>query len=115
MRKNSRDAQIQDWEKLLKEVWKNGEELSGARPLVAALERAHMEAVCCRVLRDGLLNASREATRQLNETFATSRDAAIALRGFVKGVLGYRNEKLTRFGIKPQRRRAVRKKKLPVM
>jgi hypothetical protein len=113
-RKNSQAGQFREWEALLREVRNTEAELPGAAQFVATLERAHAEAVFWRVVRDGLLRAARSSTQELNETCATGRDAAIALRSFVKSVLGYRNEKLVRYGVKPQRKRAVRKK-IPVM
>jgi hypothetical protein len=41
----------------------------------------------------------------VNEALAACGESAIALRHYLRGVLGPRNEKLARYGIKPRRRR----------
>jgi hypothetical protein len=113
MPRHTQEGQFQDWESLVKEVQKTPE-LAGAAPFVKALAKVHLEAVCYRALRDELYAASQRATRRLNESCGAGKEAAIALRSFVKSKLGYRNEELVRFGIAPQRRR-VRRGKTQVM
>jgi hypothetical protein len=105
MASNSRDKQLQGWDTLLEEVRENQADLPGAAPFLRALERANDQAVSLRIRRDRLLASSRDATRELDQAFTAGREAASALRSFVKSVLGFRNEKLLGYGIKPVRRR----------
>jgi hypothetical protein len=79
--------------------------LSRASTLVAALEESYDQATSLRTRRDALLASAMEATAQMNEAFAESRDAAMALRSCIKAVLGPRSKELVRFGIKPLRGR----------
>jgi hypothetical protein len=105
MKSNSRNDQVQDWSELLKTAQENGAELDGAEPLIAALDVSQTQAVSLRSRRDALVASAREATRQVNEAFATGRDAAIVLRSYIRAVLGPRSEKLLRYRIKPIRKR----------
>lgn len=105
MRANSQDEQIQDWSVLLKATRENEAELPDVASLLEALEEGHDQTVSLRGRRDALLASAMELTEEMNEAFAESRDAARALRSYIKGVLGPRSEKLVRFGIKPLRGR----------
>ncbi|HKH48266.1 MAG TPA: hypothetical protein VKM72_26705 [Thermoanaerobaculia bacterium] len=109
MSRNSQDEMYQDWSLILKVVRETEAELPGVAPYLAALDQSHGRTLSCRIRRDGLVAASQEATRQLNEALGAGQEAASALRSYIKSVLGYRNEKLVRYGIKPvrKRRRAV--------
>lgn len=105
--KNSQADRLHDCERLLKAVLDDEAELAGVAPFRAALERSHARAVNARERRDALMAATQAATREVNEAFAACSEAAIVLRHFLRGVLGPRNEKLTRYGIKPRRRRRL--------
>ena len=101
----SQDDQIHRGRKLLQAVRENERELPGVAPFCAALEKVYEQAVSAKNRREALVAASQEATRQLNQDLAVTRDAAIALRSFIKSVLGCRNPKLGHYGIKPIRKR----------
>ena len=103
--KHTQDDQIQDWSELLTTVREEEAELAGAGPLITALEGTHAQAVSLRSRRDALAASAQEATGQVKTAFAEGRDAAIALRSYIRGVLGPRSEKLLRYGIKPIRKR----------
>lgn len=105
MKSNSQDDQVQDWTELLKAAQENETELDDAAPLIAALADIQAYAVSLRSRRDALVVSAREATRQMNEAFAAGRDAAIALRSYIRAVLGPRSEKLLCYRIKPIRKR----------
>ena len=105
MASNSRDKQLQGWDMLLEEARENRAGLPGVAPFLRALESTNDQAVSLLIRRERLVAASREATRELDQAFAAGREAASALRSFVKSVLGFRNEKLLGYGIKPVRRR----------
>lgn len=111
MPKNSFADQIRDFEMLLQAVRGSQAELAGLAPFREALERAQEHAVSIRARRDALRASTQKATREVNTAFAACREAASALRNYVKSVLGYRNEQLVRFGIRPIRkqRRGVMK------
>lgn len=111
MRPTQRD-QIQGGARLLETVRENKGELPGVAPFLAALETCHAQAVSAHDRREKLVAAAREATKQLNEDLTAAREASIALRSFIKSVLGFRNPKLTHYGIKPRRRRSRPKKSL---
>lgn len=57
--------------------------------------------------------ASRLATRWLAEAVEEGRDAAIGMRSYLRGRLGYRNEDLVRFGVAPVRKRKPRATRKP--
>lgn len=103
--RRTQNNQIQGWSELLTTVREDEAELAGAAPLIAALEDSHTQAVSLRRRRCELVRSAQEATRRLNVSFATGRDAAAALRSYIRAVLGPRSEKLRRYGIKPLRQR----------
>jgi hypothetical protein len=103
--RHTQDDQVQAWSELLTTAREDGSELAGAAPLIEALEDFHIQAVSLRSRRDALAASAQAATRQVNAAFAAGRDAAIALRSYIRAVLGPRSEKLLRYGIKPIRRR----------
>ena len=108
MPKGSQDSLLAEWSALLKEVRENEAELGGVARHREALEKACTEARNTKSQRDALQASVMEATRRLNKTMGEGRDAAIALRFFLRGVLGIRAEKLRRYGIKPLRKRSRR-------
>lgn len=108
--RQSQDQQIRGGAKLLETVRENEGELPGVGPFLASLEKVHAQAVSSRDRREKLVAAAREATKQSNEDLAEAREAAIALRCYLKGVLGFRNPKLTHYGIRPMRKRGRSKK-----
>ncbi len=101
----SRAVEIHEWETLLKAVQGCGAELAGIAPFQATLECALAQAVAAQVRQDALRAATHEAGVQVNASFAVGRDAATSLRSIIKGVLGPRTEKLTRYGIQPLKKR----------
>ena len=103
--RRTQDDQVQDWSELLTTAREDEAELAGAAPLIAALEDTYTQAVSLRGRRDALGASAQETTRQMKEAFAAGRDAAIALRSYIRAVLGPRSEKLLRYGIKPLRQR----------
>ena len=113
MARRTREVVRQNWNVLLKEVRENEAELPGVAPYLAALEQANDQAESFQIRRDRLVEASKEATQQLNESCDAGLEAAVALRSFIKSVLGFRNEKLLTYGIKPVRSRR-RARKAPV-
>lgn len=113
MTRKTRESVRQKWNVLLKGVRENEAELPGVTPYLAALEQANDQTVSFQIRRDRLVEASQEATRQLNETCDAGVEAASALRSFIKSVLGFRNEKLLNYGIKPVRSRR-RARKAPI-
>lgn len=104
--------QIHGGAKLLETVRANESELPGVAPLLASLEKFHAAAVSSYDRREKLVVASQEATMQLNADLAEVLEAGIALRSYIKGVLGFRNPKLACYGIKPSRKRGRLKKPL---
>jgi hypothetical protein len=105
MPNSSRNDQVEDWSGLLMNAREDEAELGCAAPLIEALETIQTQAVGLRRRRDALVASAQETTRQVNEAFAAGRDADIALRSYIRAVLGPRSEKLLRYGIKPIRRR----------
>jgi hypothetical protein len=101
MPKNAQVDQFREWENLLKEVGVSKAELAGVVPFQAALENAYAQAVSARFRRDALRASTRESTAQVVASLAACTEAARSLRHFLKGVLGSRNKKLTRYGIQP--------------
>ena len=110
MNARTKDDKIQEWDNLMKAARASESELRGVEPFVEALEDGHDAAVSLRCRRDALLASAMELTAEMNAAFAVSRDAAIALRSYIKGVLGPRSERLKEFGIAPLRGRKGRKR-----
>jgi hypothetical protein len=111
MRRDSQIGMLAEWSELLKEVRANEADLAGVARYRDALEKTYAEAQDTKSRRDALQASTMDATRRLNKAFAEGRDASIALRSFIRGVLGIRAEKLRRYGIKPLRKRARRSRK----
>ncbi len=109
MSKKAQDNQVHDPAVLLKAVRENEAELPGVAPYTEALEGSHAQAVGSLSRRRALVAAAKEATQHLHKDLAASREAAVRLRHYIKSVLGFRTEKLRRYGIKP-RRRPIRKR-----
>lgn len=105
MANGSQDSLLADWSALVKEVRENEAELAGVSRYRDALEKICTEAQNAKNQRDTLVVSAQEATRRLNRTLADGRDAAIALRSFLRGALGARSDKLRRYGVKPLRKR----------
>jgi hypothetical protein len=108
MPRNSYDDQVQQWERLLEAAREGETELAGVAPFRAALESAHANLIHVRKQREGLHAASQEATRSMYRAFEECCEAGISLRHYIKSVLGSRAEKLSRYGIKPRKRRSRR-------
>jgi hypothetical protein len=111
MSKNSQDATFKEWEEILANVGEDEAELAGVAPYKEALRSACSRAMGHRCLREGLLASTQNETQRLNKAIAEGRDASIRLRNFLKGVLGPRNEKLRRYGIKPLRKHGRKARK----
>jgi hypothetical protein len=102
----SQVAQLRDCEALLRAVGSSEAELPGVAPFRAALEIAYSQAVSARVRREALLAAALDLTVHVRRSLVASAEAARSLRLFIKSVLGSRNQKLTRYGIQPLRKRS---------
>lgn len=114
MARDSQSGMLAEWSALLKEVRANEAELAGVARYRDALEKTYAEAQATKGQRDALHTSTMDATRRLSKAFAEGRDASIALRSFIRSVLGVRAEKLRRYGIKPLRKRARRTVKTAV-
>jgi hypothetical protein len=97
---------LQHWEGLIKAVRRHEANLPGIKPFRDALERAYTQALFNRRKKEVARAAAREATRQLRESLTEAFGAAVALRSFIKSVLGFRADALFQFGIKPRRKRS---------
>lgn len=110
--RNRQIDQIHVEARLLEMVRETEGELPGVASFLAPLEKLHAQAVSSRDQREKLAASAREATKQLHENLAAANDAAIALRSYIKGVLGFRNPKLARYRMKPRRKRGCPRKHL---
>jgi hypothetical protein len=108
MKAASQDDKVRDWRELQRATQDAEDEIHGVGPFLEELEENHDEAVSLRSRRDALVASAMEVTAQMNAAFAVTHDSAMALRSYIKGVLGPRSEKLVRFGIKPLRGRRGR-------
>lgn len=110
---SSRNHTTNRWAPLLRAVRLNEARLAGVAPFRQALERAYIEAVYNQRAMDAIRETLREAIRRRNASRTAGYDAAIALRNFIKSVLGPRTEELRRYGMTPRvprcgsRRKAV--------
>jgi hypothetical protein len=107
--RNSQDSHLQDGRTLLEKVRETEAEIPGVAPYRKVLEKTHTQAVSAKSQREALAAAAQEITKQLHEDLAAFKDAASALRSYIRGVLGPRNPKLGSYGIKPLRRRSAGK------
>jgi SpoVK/Ycf46/Vps4 family AAA+-type ATPase len=114
MPKISRNNSLNQWAPLLRAVRLNEAKLAGVAPFRQALEGAYTEAVFNQRAMDAIRETLREATRRRNASFAAGYDAAIALRHFIKSVLGPRAEELRLYGMTP-RGPLCRSRKKPVL
>ncbi|PYQ65441.1 MAG: hypothetical protein DMF53_05530 [Acidobacteria bacterium] len=103
---------IAEWDTLLQAVKETEGDLAGVVPFREALANARARAHMFKGLQDSLEASAGEATDRLRETVAVGEDAVVALRSFIRGVLGMRNEKLLRYGIKPRGKRRGPKRTL---
>ena len=110
-KKDTQEAHLTAWAKLLKVVQENEAGLAGIGPFRQALEKAHQEALTHRRVRSAMRASAQAATKRLHVSLAEGKDAAISLRSVVRGVLGPRSEKLRLYGIAPccKRPKAARK------
>ncbi len=114
MQKKAQDTLFEQWGLLMRAVRKFQAELRGVAPFRDAFEKAYSQALVNRRRRDVARAAAREATRELQESMDTAFDATVALRSFIKGVLGFRSDKLREFGMKPRKSVPRSSKKQPV-
>jgi hypothetical protein len=114
MPKNGRANQLCEWDKLLRAVKSGKAELPGVAPFEADLDRTLSEAVRAQKRKAALLANARKATKQVNTSFRACHHASIALRNFIKSVLGFKSERLIRYGIRPVRHRRSQLAKAPV-
>lgn len=98
---SSRDVQLEDLGQLLKEARAQEGKIPGLKFYREILSKAYRSALSARSKRDTLSAATREATRDLNNSVITAQDAARRLRSYLRGALGPRADQLTSFGIKP--------------
>jgi hypothetical protein len=99
------------WEDLLESVRDHESELAGVAPFRDHLANAHTRAVTFQAMRTTLEASTREARQNERDALAAGKDAAIALRGFIKSVLGSRNEKLLDYHMLPLGRPSRTRKK----
>ncbi len=102
----------ESWEDLLESVRDHECELAGVAPFQHHLADAHARALALKAVRTALETSLREARQTQREALAAGKDAAIALRGFIKSVLGTRNEKLLDYNMMPLGRVCRTRKKL---
>jgi len=102
MRKESQDFLLQQFERLIKAVRQHEADLPGIKPFRDAMERAYTQAIFNRRRKEVARAAAKEATRQCHESLCEAFDAAVALRGFIKSVVGFRSKALFQFGMKPR-------------
>jgi hypothetical protein len=102
----------ESWEDLLESVRDHECELAGVAPFRDHLAHAHARALALQAVRTLLEASVREARQTHREALAAGKDAAIALRGFIKSTLGTRNEKLLDYNMMPLGRICCTRKKL---
>jgi hypothetical protein len=102
----------ESWEDLLESVRTNECEFAGVTPFRDHLEEAHARALALKAVRAALETSVREVRQTQREALAAGKDAAIALRGFIKSILGTRNEKLLDYNMMPLGRLCRTRKKL---
>lgn len=100
MRKSIQDT-LQDWEKLLGAVQETECELGGVAPFRDALAAARNQALAYKALRDSLEATTDDVSQGLRTRMAAGDSAFVALRGYIRSVLGNRTGKLRRYGMKP--------------
>lgn len=113
MQKKAQDTLFEQWGLLMRAVRKFQAELGGAAPFRDAFEQAYSRACFNRRRRDIARAAARQTTRELQESMDAAFDAAVSLRNFIKGVLGFRSAKLREFGMTPRKQCARSSKKQP--
>ncbi|HEX7180728.1 MAG TPA: hypothetical protein VF756_02710 [Thermoanaerobaculia bacterium] len=102
---NSFKDLLADWEKLLAAIRETPGGIPHIRDFQVELERAFEAARALKTRQLEHRAAAQRTTRQLNEAVALGRDTASRTRSYLKGCLGFRNEDLVRFGVKPSRKR----------
>jgi hypothetical protein len=100
MRKSPKNA-FAEWETLLQAVRETEGDLGCVTPFREALANAQAQALTFKALRDSLEASVGDADHRLRKAVTAGEDAAVSLRGFIRSVLGVRNEKLLRYGILP--------------
>jgi hypothetical protein len=103
---------IEEWNVLLQAVRETESDLKGVVPFREALAAAQERAHAVHSLRETLKTTIADAGERLQEVLAVGEDAAVALRGFIRSMLGMSNEKLLRYGIQPRGKRRGPKRKL---
>jgi hypothetical protein len=110
MAKNSLVHTIAHWERLLAAVEANRKDVPFLEMFQAQLGK---EMDCVKDLRDrksALRAEAHQASRDLRVFLARGRDLASRIQAGARAQYGIRNEKLTEFGIRLRRRKAVREK-----
>jgi hypothetical protein len=100
------------WEDLLESVRDHEDELAGVALFRDRLANAHARAVTFQAVRTTLEGSARDARQNELAALSAGKDAAIALRGYIKSVLGTRNEKLLDYHMLPLGRPSRTRKKL---
>jgi hypothetical protein len=91
----------ESWEDLLESVRDHECELAGVAPFRDHLADAHARALALKAVRTVLETSTRQARQNQREALAAGKDAALALRGYIKSILGTRNEKLLDYNMMP--------------
>lgn len=102
----------EEWDALLQAVKETEGDLKGVVPFREALAEARERAHAANSLKETLKATGADAVERLREVLTVGEDAAVALRNFIRGVLGMSNEKLRRYGIQPRGKYRGPKRKL---
>lgn len=101
MQRKSFDAITAEWEQLLAAVAANQDDLPQVEVLSVQLE-AHLAALrAMQARRVGLRVQTLQATQELWDSLEWGLELVTRIRDGVRGHYGFRNDKLTEFGIRP--------------
>ncbi|HYG65688.1 MAG TPA: hypothetical protein VEL74_24100 [Thermoanaerobaculia bacterium] len=103
------ESNLNDWENLLNQVRELAHKYPYLESFRIELEEAAGKARAAKAQQMALQAASQQATHQVATALVQGRDAAIRMRSYLRGCLGFRNEELVRFGVAPIRKRGPRK------
>jgi hypothetical protein len=104
----------ESWETLLEAVKDTALDLPGVAPFRNTLAAARTRALALKAVRTTLEASAKDARQSHREALTAGKDAAVALRGFVRSTLGHRNEKLLTYGMIPLGRVCRGRRKLAV-
>lgn len=105
MKTKAFDAVTVEWEQLLAAVTANQEELPQVEAFRVQLEAHLTDLRALQAQRAALQVKALQATQNLRDALAWGLDLVTRIRDGVRGHYGFRNDKLTEFGIRPIRKR----------